>query len=106
MAGAPSGSLRHLADQYACHCEYAGLRIYREHPHLYAAMLPRSAAFREQVNASDSVAGQRHAVARFFERLACEYERLPYPVDDAHETRLAKARPLGAAAWMGEALAA
>ncbi|MEO9135604.1 MAG: tRNA dihydrouridine synthase DusB [Casimicrobiaceae bacterium] len=98
--------LEHLDDHYAFYGEEAGVRIARKHLHWYTAMLPRAVAFREQVNASDSVAGQRHAVARFFERLACEYERLPYPVDDAHETRLAKARPLGAAAWMGEALAA
>jgi tRNA-dihydrouridine synthase B len=98
--------LEHLDDHYAFYGEEAGVRIARKHLHWYTAMLPRASSFREQVNGSDSVAAQRRAVEDFFDRLACECERLPYPVDDADRVGSAHAHPPGPAAWMGEALAA
>ena len=69
--------LEHLDDHYRFYGEELGVRIARKHLHWYAESLPGAAALREQVNAAESVVAQRRAVERFFDRLACERERLP-----------------------------
>jgi tRNA-dihydrouridine synthase B len=70
--------LEHLDDHYTFYGDELGVRIARKHLHWYTARLPGAEAFRQQVNEADSVARQRQAVDRFFERLAQESERLPY----------------------------
>ena len=70
--------LEHLDDHYAFYGNDLGVRIARKHLHWYTAPLPGAAAFRGEVNAADTIAGQRHAVEHFFARLRLAHERLPY----------------------------
>ena len=68
--------LEHLDDHYAFYGEDLGVRIARKHLHWYSAELEGGDAFRREVNASESAAGQRRAVDRFFARLALRHEAL------------------------------
>ena len=83
--------LEHLDDHYRFYGEELGVRIARKHLHWYAESLPGAAALREQVNAAESVVLQRRAVERFFDRLACERDRLPGTAESAAPFR-ARAR--------------
>jgi tRNA-dihydrouridine synthase B len=94
--------LEHLDDHYAFYGEELGVRIARKHLHWYTAALPGGVAFREQVNAADSIARQRGAVARYFARLAQDGERLRY----GDEVRDGAGAYEGEARWEPEALAA
>ena len=69
--------LEHLDDHYVFYGEALGVRIARKHLHWYTAALPGATAFRDQVNAAETIAAQRHAVAAFFDRLAAHGEWLP-----------------------------
>jgi tRNA-dihydrouridine synthase B len=99
--------LEHLDDHYGFYGEECGVRIARKHLRWYTDELPGAAAFREHVNAAESVAEQRQAVERFFDRLACEMDRLPCAADA--EDNVARIQPWArapAATWPVEALAA
>ena len=96
--------LEHLDDHYGFYGEELGVRIARKHLHWYTASLPGAGAFRQQVNAAESVVAQRVAVERFFARLGIDHGRLPYVGEDTAQSR---ALPAARSAAMPlEALAA
>ncbi|HSV17894.1 MAG TPA: tRNA dihydrouridine synthase DusB [Casimicrobiaceae bacterium] len=112
----------HLCDHYGFYGEALGVRIARKHLGWYTAALPGGAALRAVVNHTDTAAGQRAAMAAFFDALARRGERLCYlepttdaagAARDAHASP--RARPTDRAVqqdrpaarpWAGEALAA
>ena len=77
VAEARAAILEHLDDHYLFYGEALGVRVARKHLHWYTAALPGATAFRMQVNAAETIAAQRQAVAGFFDRLAAHGERLP-----------------------------
>jgi tRNA-dihydrouridine synthase B len=87
--------LEHLADHYAFHGEFAGVRIARKHLGWYAMGLVGGLAFRNAVNRLETSAAQIAAVNQFFDRLAAQGDRLEYAPS-----------PSAAAPWVEEALAA
>ena len=91
VAEARTAILEHLDDHYGFYGEELGVRIARKHLHWYTASLPGGNAFRQQVNAAESVVAQRGTVEHFFARLALDHERLPYAGDEI--TELAPATP-------------
>jgi tRNA-dihydrouridine synthase B len=68
----------HLDDHYAFYGEVPGVRIARKHLHWYTRDLHGAEAFRQEVNAAESVATQTSAVDRFFDAAARAGERLHY----------------------------
>jgi len=70
--------LEHLVDHYALYGEVAGVRIARKHLGWYSRSLAGGDAFRHEVNAIESVAGQLDAVNRFFDKLAALGDGLAY----------------------------
>ncbi|MDB5947375.1 MAG: TIM-barrel protein nifR3 family [Ramlibacter sp.] len=69
--------LDHLQDHYALYGEFTGVRSARKHIAWYVKALPGGAAFRTQMNLIENCADQTQAVARFFDALAAEVDRLP-----------------------------
>ena len=90
--------LEHLDDHYRFYGEELGVRVARKHLHWYAESLPGAAALREQVNAAESAPLQRRAVERFFDRLACERDRLPASTGAATSLRARASEPEALAA--------
>ena len=98
--------LEHLDDHYIFYGDDLGVRIARKHLHWYTEALPGSTAFRGEVNAAQSPAEQRHAVERYFDRLAGEMDRLPAASGPCTRERArAIGKPDVASPWT-EALAA
>jgi tRNA-dihydrouridine synthase B len=104
--------IEHLDDHYAFHGEDVGVRTARKHLGWYTESLADGARFRSEVNAAQTSADQVAIVARYFDRLASESERLIYAT---HYSQSAAVRPLphtqrapiqNRTPWVGEALAA
>jgi len=112
VAEARSLILEHLADQYAFHGEDVGVRTARKHLGWYTESLARGAEFRHEVNAALTATTQIAIVARYFDRLAAESDRLVYApqrsegadICSLHKTRCLTTK--ASAPWVGEALAA
>ena len=68
----------HLAELYDFYGEYSGCRIARKHIAWYTHGLFDANAFRQAMYQLDSTAAQRAAVARYFDQLAGQSERLDY----------------------------
>lgn len=71
--------LDHLQDHYRLYGEYTGVRSARKHIGWYVRDLPGGAALREAINALDAPQAQWEAVARYFDGLAQQMDRLPAP---------------------------
>jgi tRNA-dihydrouridine synthase B len=101
--------LAHLDDHYAFHGVVQGLRTARKHLGWYSERLAGAAAFRSEINAAQTTAVQVAAVARYFDRLAAEGERLVYLENARHDAEvrpLCDRKPTAVGGWVGEALAA
>jgi tRNA-dihydrouridine synthase B len=102
----------HLADHYTFHGEEMGVRTARKHLAWYTADLAGGAAFRGTVNAAEAATAQLAAVARYFDRLAGESERLIYVGANAAGADVRRLREIRMndvktiMPWAGEALAA
>lgn len=70
--------LRHLDDLYRFYGEYSGCRIARKHIAWYTNGLHDSNAFRQQMYAQESTAGQVRVVDAYFRALLERDERLSY----------------------------
>lgn len=70
--------LEHLDDLYGFYGEYLGCRVARKHIAWYTHGLFDANAFRQAMYQLDSTAAQRAAVARYFDQLAGQSERLDY----------------------------
>ncbi|MCL4739817.1 MAG: tRNA dihydrouridine synthase DusB [Burkholderiaceae bacterium] len=79
--------LQHLDDHHALYGEHAGVRSARKHVGWAVRALPGGEGLRALVNALDTAAAQRHAVASFFDQLAAAWPRLPAANDAAGGTR-------------------
>jgi tRNA-dihydrouridine synthase B len=69
--------LEHLQDHYSLHGEFTGVRSARKHIGWYVVGLPGGAAFRATMNGIEGSGEQVAAVARFFETLAQDMDRIP-----------------------------
>ena len=103
--------VEHLGDHYAFYGAELGVRIARRHLHRYTEQLTGAAEFRTAINAAESTDAQYAAVARFFEGLAGEGERLRYGDDGAEEASFVDnfrgaAQRSPRQTWFREALAA
>ena len=100
--------IEHLDDHYAFYGEAGGVRIARKHLGWYTKDLAGGDAFRREVNAAESIAGQRAAVRRFFDTLAELGERLDYRANEADvvDARSSFGRSRQESLRGGEALAA
>jgi tRNA-dihydrouridine synthase B len=104
--------LEHLADHYAFHGEDVGVRTARKHLGWYTEALAGGAELRREVNAALTASTQIAIVARYFDRLAAESERLVYEpqrsegadICSLHKTPSVTMKT--SAPWVGEALAA
>src|SRR6266550_2614837 len=109
VAEARSLILEHLADHYAFHGEDVGVRTARKHLGWYTEALSRGAEFRHEVNAALTATTQIAIVARYFDRLAAESDRLVYApqrsegadICSLHKTRCLTTK--ASAPWVGEA---
>ncbi|EEG10074.1 tRNA dihydrouridine synthase DusB [Pseudogulbenkiania ferrooxidans] len=70
--------LEHLDELYGFYGEYSGCRIARKHIAWYTRGLRGSNEFRQAMYRLEDTAGQRAAVADYFDRLAGASERLEY----------------------------
>jgi tRNA-dihydrouridine synthase B len=103
--------LGHLDDHYAFYGEEAGVRIARKHLGWYTRDLAGSAHARSEFNGAETTHSQTAAVLRFFDRLACEGDRLVYGLPAGGVVHAASRFEAGvkqraATPWAGEALAA
>jgi tRNA-dihydrouridine synthase B len=108
VAEARAAIVEHLDDHYEFHGEAGGVRSARKHLGWYTKDLAGGDAFRREVNAAETIAGQIAAVLRFFEALAAQGERLVYrgrPAGGADD-RAASGREGQESLRGGEALAA
>jgi tRNA-dihydrouridine synthase B len=72
----------HLLDHYDLYGEFAGVRTARKHIGWYVRSLPGGQAFRDEMNTLETCAMQHVAVARFFDTLAEQHERLPTIIEN------------------------
>ena len=77
--------LEHLDDHYRFYGEDPGVRIARKHLHWYTGSLPGAQAFREAVNAADTISAQHRAVRVFFDAVASRMARLPAVAEAAND---------------------
>jgi tRNA-dihydrouridine synthase B len=75
----------HLDDHYAFYGGEAGVRIARKHLGWYATGLRGGAAFRREINATETTQAQVAAVHRFFDRLADCGDRLDYRPQESQQ---------------------
>lgn len=75
--------LGHLDELYGFYGEYSGCRIARKHIAWYTKGLAGSNEFRQTMYALEDTAGQRRAVADYFDRLGQRSSRLEYRDDNA-----------------------
>lgn len=75
--------LGHLDELYGFYGEYSGCRIARKHIAWYTKGLAGSNEFRQTMYALEDTAGQRRAVADYFDRLGQYSSRLEYRDDNA-----------------------
>jgi tRNA-dihydrouridine synthase B len=108
VAEARAEILRHLDDHYAFYGEGLGVRIARKHLGWYTQQLAGGQEFRREVNRMETCAEQLAAVARFFDTLAEQDERLDYlaPVAAIADAHAAPRAPRQESQRGGEALAA
>ncbi|WP_370682512.1 tRNA dihydrouridine synthase DusB [Comamonas sp. GB3 AK4-5] len=69
--------LEHLQDHYGLYGELTGVRSARKHIAWYVRSLPGGDALRQHINTIDDCQQQWQAVARYFDQLAEQMERLP-----------------------------
>ncbi|NDV13633.1 tRNA dihydrouridine synthase DusB [Crenobacter caeni] len=74
--------LAHLDELYAFYGEYSGCRVARKHIAWYTRGLYDANAFRQAMYQLEETAGQRQAVADYFDLLAGRSERLDYSAAD------------------------
>ena len=103
--------LEHLAEHHAFHGADTGVRTARKHLGWYTEALADGAAFRREMNAAETTAGQLAVVERYFDRLAVLGDRLVYrPLPARAAVCVLPPQPAfshrTASTWGGEALAA
>jgi tRNA-dihydrouridine synthase B len=69
--------LEHLQDHYGLYGELTGVRSARKHIAWYVRSLPGGDALRQHINTIDDCQAQWQAVARYFDQLGQQMERLP-----------------------------
>ena len=69
--------LEHLQDHYGLYGELTGVRSARKHIAWYVRSLPGGDELRRHINTIDDCQAQWQAVARYFDALAAQMERLP-----------------------------
>jgi tRNA-dihydrouridine synthase B len=69
--------LEHLDDHHALYGDFTGVRSARKHIGWYVKCLPGGAEFRARMNTIEDCAGQKAAVAAFFDQLGDTMDRMP-----------------------------